>query len=446
MNFTKSIPLVGIIVLLTCFLVFKSFFLYPNFSDETVYFNVAKNLKENLPYKDFFFAHPPLQIVLLSSILSFADSFFFVKMFMLIISGLVSLVIYFLAKDLNDKKVAFLSTLLFIISPFFIVFSGQGYGMWETLLFLLLSSLFALRGMIKTSALFLALGIFTRYLLILYLPLVLILMFYKKLDYRKFLVFLIIFTALFFIPTLIVFGYDFINQTIGFQLFSQVVYNLPKHLDQFQSFGFFTFFLSLIAAFVGYWNKDKLLMTLAIYPALIDILLIASFKTLTYHYFSLSLPFIMIAASRAFFSSKESIAKVGIIVISLLAVYSNISTINFYFSPENSEAFDKIADYIGENSLETQKIFGEPVMTNYVSFVADRKISGNYFDSYIRHLEYEGIDNVINKLERDKPHIIIDDGYLYSIGKFQDFINENYVLSKKFITSHAEYRIYIRKS
>ena len=97
------------------FLVFKLFTLHPIFSDEIIYINMAKAVSNGLfPYKDFFYAHPPIQLFLLAPIASLGN-FALVKIFISIIGVTCIILTYFITKKLFNDKVAIITSVAFLI-------------------------------------------------------------------------------------------------------------------------------------------------------------------------------------------------------------------------------------------------------------------------------------------------------------------------------------------
>jgi len=215
---------------------------------------------------------------------------------------------------------------------------------------------------------------------------------------------------------------------------------------QYWGIGFFSIFLGLISAFVGYMKNDRILLLLSLYPIAADIFIFFSLQMIIYHYFLLSSVFIIIATARAFKISKDRIIQIGVISILFFSLVSNLQTVDFYVNPVHAKNYYYIANYIEKNTSAEDTIFGEPVMLNYVSFVTGRRISSNYLDSYLGHLIFEGEEKVIEKLEIDKPKFIIEmDNYLSSNPHFSEYLQKNYQLLEN-VPGIPDYLIYLRKS
>jgi 4-amino-4-deoxy-L-arabinose transferase-like glycosyltransferase len=402
-------------------------------------------LNGKTPYNDFFFAHPPLQVYTLALIYRlFGVSFVAGKMLTLIMSTLSVFLVYSILKELYDEKSGLFAAAVLLITPAFLSFSTIGYGMWETLLFVLLSVYLAIKNKLNFSAITFVIAILFRYLAVVYLPFLVILLYLRK---QKFKIFLFWFFSTFTISILLlilIFGSNYIGQTILYQLFSKVYAGTLGIEMQYWSIGYFFLFLSLVSIVVAYANKDKILLLFASTSIIADMIILFSLKLFFYHYFLISLAFCIMAVGRTLIISKEWIIKVFIPIILLLAILNNIQTIDFYLNPKYAERYYSMVNLIENSTSVNDSIFGEPVATNYVSFVTSRKISSNYLDSYLQHLIFDDEQKVIENLEKNKPKIFIEmENYYSSNPTFSKFLSENYVLERKFegIPNYSVYKI-----
>ena len=430
-------------------IVLRSFFLHPTFSDENFYFNVGKNiLQGKIPYKDFFFSHPPLQVYTLVLFFKlFGTSFMVGKALTLITSSVCVFFLFLISKELYDKKTAFVTALIFLLTPVFLVFSTMGYGMWETMFLVLFSTYLLTKNRQKLGGITFSIAILFRYLAIIYLPFLIILLYLRK---KKFRTFLSSFFLTSFISGLLIFstfGSSYIDQTISYHLFSKVIMG-SKDIQtmQYWSIGYFFLFLSLISTFVGYVEKDKTLLLFSVTALVADIMILIGLRLIFYHYFFISLALCLIATGRALIISKDKIVKIMIPIILLLSITLNLESIDFYLDLIHAERYYSMAEFIQNNTSEEDKIFGEPVATNFVSFVTGRRISSDYLDSYLRHLMFEGEEKVIQNLEEETPKFIIEmENYYMTNHYFRDYMMNNYNFKIK-LTGTPNYSVYMRAS
>jgi len=438
-------PYFILIVIILAFVLIRLAFIHPTFSDETFYFNAGKYaLGGTVPYRDFFFAHPPLQLYVLAFVFRiFGASFWAAKAVSLLSASLCVLLVYLISKELSmgsNEKSAFLPSLIspfiFFVTPAFIAFSTMGYGMWETTLLVLLSIYILTKHSTSeksefSAAIIFALAIFFRYIALLYLPFLILLLRTRKVKFKKFFFLTFASTLILFLLCLSLFGQSYIDQTIYYHIFSKVSLEAPMHQKmQYWGMGFFSMFLALLSVYVAHIEKDNTLLVLAFTALAADLIILMGLKLMFYHYFIISLPFYSIAAGRAFAASKDRIVQIIIPVVIALSIISNVQTIDFYLNPAYASRFYEAAKLVDIGSLENETIFGEPVLTNYISFVTNRKIAGNYLDSYMRHLIFENTTHVVEKIRADDPKFLIEiDSYYKSDQNFKALFDE-YSLEK----------------
>jgi len=445
MKYTKPTLMLFFVVFIS--ILIRILFFHPTFSDENFYFNVGKNVLEGeMPYKDFFFAHPPLQIYLIALFFKiFGVSFFVGKLISLISSSLCVILIYFISKEAFKNNSSFISAMIFLISPAFIAFSTQGYGMWEASLFVLLSIYLILKNKITESSFTFIIAILFRYFSLIYLPFLLTLLIIKRIKIKKFLLTFLLFSIIISSALILIFDQNIITDTIIFQIkntgnrISQEYF-----ISQYLSIGMFFIFLGFLSAVYAYQTKNKFLLLFSVYPIISDIIIFFLFREIAYHYFIISLPLYAIAIGKALLSAKDKIIQISIIAILALALLSNVPTIDFYLNPKYAERYYSIASFIENNTAANDSIFGEPVAVSYASFVTNRRISSNYLDSYLRHLTFEGEDKVIKNIEKDKPQIFIEmESYYSSNPYFRDFLFKKYDFDRKLegIPNYSIYRL-----
>jgi len=444
MKLEKSTYLLIFIIFLSIFI--KLFLLHPTFSDENFYFNVGKNvLEDKVLYKEFFFGHPPLQIYLTALFFKILGVSFLVgKLIPLISSSLCVLLVYMISKEFNSKF-SFVSALILLITPSFIAFSTQAYGMWEASLFILLSIYLIFRNKLIESSFTFLIAVLFRYISLLYLPLILILIIMKNYKIKTFLISFLLISIIASLFLILIFGENIIKDTIIFQIKNTGVRESQEYFtSQYLGIGSFFIFLGILSSAYTIKSKNKVLTLFSIYPIIADIIIFFLIREIAYHYFIINLVLYMIPIGKAFSISKDKIFKISILVILLLAILSNIQTIDFYLNPKYSERYYSIASFIENSTSVNDSIFGEPVITNYISFEANRRISSNYLDSYLRHLKFEGEQKVVENLEKDKPKIFIEmNNYYLSNSYFRDFILNNYVFERKFegIINYSIYKL-----
>jgi len=134
-----------------------------------------------------------------------------------------------------------------------------------------------------------------------------------------------------------------------------------------------------------------------------------------------------LASAKIWKDTNRKIVKIIIPTIILISIFSNLNTLDFYLNPVHARKFYEIVYFVERYTAENETIFGEPVATNYASFVLGRKISNYYLDSYLSHLRFEGEEKIIEDLKRETPKVFIEmkleeKYYFLSNSHFQNFL------------------------
>jgi hypothetical protein len=371
-----------LVALILGFFVAKLFFMPATYSDENIYFNMAKNMVEKglVPYIDFFYAHPPLQLYTLSLLFSiFGSSLFVGKILPLFCASLCALLVFLIAKDFEKKesRVWLISSVVFLLSPQLLAFSSLGYGMWPAILFGLLSLLLILRKKPFFSALSIVVAVLFRYMMFLYLP---ILLFYsiKNKTWRKFILYLSLVMAVCFAFLFVTFGYDFFRETVLYHLFSKMNSLersvLMEYLAMSSSF-------VLLALFFLYFDRKE--FELSMIPLLLDVFVLVFFRMSFYHYFLLSIPFYSIVAAKLLSKTEY---KGAFVLLLVFIVFANANTIIYNNTP--NEDILRVKEFVfSEDKAKT--IFGDPIIVNNIAFESEMTVVGNYFDGDVNRMIFE---------------------------------------------------------
>jgi hypothetical protein len=418
-----------IIIITLVFLALRIIFLAPVFSDENIYINMAKGLTEGLiPYKDFFYAHPPIQLYLFVPIIKiFGNNFAIVKIYMFFIYVTCLYLTYLISSKIFDKKSAVISFLFFLLFPGSLIFGNQAMGMFEAMLFFLTGFYFLIYKKPVYSSIFFMISIFTRYLSILLIPFVFlyILKFEKKIliDFSKSFLILL---CLSFLGLYTIFGEVFFVDTFLYHLSANIKFELilANWMEQYFVLGFFTIFLSIFCITFSKFKKNRKLLFFSFYPLFYDLIVLILFKQVIYHYFVLALPLLFIAVGKTFTESKDIILRSFLVFILLMSIFTNLQSLDLYFNKKNNGVLDEIVRYTIENTEQNDLLFGEPRSLNYVSFITDRKIINNYFDSDFKFINFVGKEDILNKID-NKPELV------FGTQNYIDLFKENYKIERQ---------------
>jgi hypothetical protein len=135
-----------------CFLAFRAFDAVPRFSDGAIYLYMSSLLNQGiLPYRDFFFAHPPLQLLFLSPVtLLFGQNFFLTHMSLQVLLVANAWVLFAVSRKFFPNRISLLAPLLYLFS-YSIPATGAHWSGVHLALFMVLAAIF----FISTIALFL---------------------------------------------------------------------------------------------------------------------------------------------------------------------------------------------------------------------------------------------------------------------------------------------------
>jgi hypothetical protein len=308
--------------------------------------------------------------------------------------------------------------LFFLLFPGFIIFGNLAMGTFEALLFFLLSFYFLLKDKPLLSAIFMSISFFTRYQILILIPFILIyLLIYKKNSSKKYLTYLFIISVSMFLIIYSVFGFNLIRDTVFYHFESNIKLSLElaNWVWQYLTLGFFTNFIAIISLAFGYFKKDYKLMLFSAYPLFYDLTILLLFRQVIYHYFIFALPLLAIAFGKAFSRSRFVELRVFLISILLLSLIANYKSLVYYFDKNKNFVFDELVNYTLEFTQKDDLIFGEPRTVNYISFVTNRRIVNNYFDSDLKYLNFKGLEKVIEEVREAKPKIIVVDRNYYEI-------------------------------
>ena len=99
--------------------------------DDQVYFYMGKLVEMGYtPYKDFFYAHPPLQLYLYALVFKFVDyQLHTFHAFFILLTIVNSYLLFLLVKRVFNEKVALLSSALFLFTPTTLFNASFEYGL-----------------------------------------------------------------------------------------------------------------------------------------------------------------------------------------------------------------------------------------------------------------------------------------------------------------------------
>jgi len=167
-----------IFILLIVFCLVQIPILFTSLSaDENVYYYMGKIVSEGqIPYRDFFYSHPPIQVYLYAGLIKlFGLHVWILKLFTLLIWTVCTYLAYLIARERYDERIGLVAVFLFFAS-YDSIFASFAFGIEIAVLFFLISWYF-LNKRSYLCGLFFGLSLMVRLHL---LPLGIILFIYSK--------------------------------------------------------------------------------------------------------------------------------------------------------------------------------------------------------------------------------------------------------------------------
>ncbi len=427
--------LVGILALFVA-VEFSGLSHYDN-ADENVYFYMSQLVSEgSLPYRDFFYAHPPVELLAGASVFKiFGFNLFLLKLIPLLSIIVSGILVFLIARSHFGDAAAVLSAAFFFSSYRVMAESTYFMGINLALMFLLLGFYFMLRKPYLAGSFFALAGL-TRLLALVPVAVLAAFLLYKKPS--NFLKLSISFAAIFAVVNvlLILISPDYLVSVYRFHLLKPEVEGNTGSL--FLSFIAQNFLLIAFAALIFIIRNKKILLFAV--AAASYLVFLSQLSRIFNFYFIIAVPFLAIIAGvnldvllRKINYQKFVIF--GIAVLFLVAFAFSASRLLF-FDFKNFDSGKALAEYVKANSLPDDVIFGDVNAVPLVALMSDRKIMRNLVDTneqvYLSGVR--DIDAELLMVEKEKPRFVIVRP-LYGIGsleKVQEFLLQKCMFERNF--------------
>ncbi|PIO00516.1 hypothetical protein COT72_00370 [archaeon CG10_big_fil_rev_8_21_14_0_10_43_11] len=375
------------------------------YSDDIFYFNSAKQAANGaLLYTDLFFAHPPVQVWVLSALFTFfGASLFIARLVPVFCASALLVLVYALA-----PKNKLFAVVILLLMPGFLAFSRSGVGMLLAGMFVALSAFALVRKRPVLAGVLFSFAFFTRYLALMYLPFV----FFMYGKNRRFLVSALTSISIGFISLTLMYGLPFIENTLFFHAATKIGITQVSFL-----FDYATLNLFILVSIAFLFKKHHALLLLAT-----DAFILFLFSAPFYHYVLISLPFFAVVLSEV---KQKDVVLFALLFGILLAHATIISSLQ-----DNSELV-LVLSRLDRNAT----LFGDPIVVNYASFLYNTPVFEGEYDSFPQHLGAKGWGDVVMRLGSNPPQtIIMSDEFMTQSSVLNDFIAQTYELL--FNTSH----------
>jgi hypothetical protein len=439
----ERIANISLFILILAFLVIKITQISYRFSDESIYFYMGKIVMEGaIPYKDFYFASPPLQIYLLGTIgLFIGKNYILLKLLPIATTVITSLLLYLVIKKINnDSWKAVVAVALFLFSSLTLITTDYETGVHLTTMFVIAMIYFIYDGKHFLAGFMASLALLTR----LYSPFPVFgafayLLIFERKGILKFLAGCSVFILVFLVMNTVSQG-----SMIQDIIFSKLKYIsaefIPKTsiLLEIVKSDWLLVVSSLAFLIIG--DKKRFALPLLTFVSTCVFYMI--FSDLYYMYFVLIIPLLCIFGSESIAKILRQIrnkagnkkAKMAIILLTAIiisvAVLNTAHYLNKYSAVGKIYFIDDIVEHVKQNSATDETIYGEYGITPIIALLSNRKISHNMIDTMDKNFLI-GIFNATERTElmRDDARFIMakvkTDGN--AITEVQYFIDRDFI-------------------
>jgi 4-amino-4-deoxy-L-arabinose transferase-like glycosyltransferase len=400
------------------------------FSDENIYFYMAKLILEGfVPYKDFFFASPPLQIYIISFFMFlFGNKLILLKLIPIIATIISSYFIFGIVKKKFSEKEGLIASVLYLFSFLVLTTTDHSTGVHLSAMFITGLVYFIYYDQPFVAGLFASLALLTR----LYAPFPIIgaglylLIFERKKLWKLTLGCVSLFLFVGIIMQIISHG-KFLEDIFLFRMRLVDLVGIPKS-------DILTFFIKwdwliVIGSLFFYFTKKKKEFFLPLLVSLFLVIFYITYSDLYYLYLGLIIPFLCVFATHFFMHFKK--IKYFNCLITILLLFIIIFN-SFYYIKDHSETakinfIDEITEFVVENSNENDTLYGSFEIAPLVALTSGRKITNNFVDTNAKNF-MTGTISVKERTEKMKDNIkfiftkvLIADGNILGFESFVDY-------------------------
>jgi len=435
-------------------------------SDENTYYKMGQLVAGGqVPYRDFFFAHTPLQAYVYGAVFKLAGfNLLLLKMISALSMVVAAAFVLAIAKDRLNAKIAAAASALFLFSYGTLLFSNFPTGAELAVPFVVGAFYFFLRkkhfaagvlagiatGIYQFSALAAAVFIMT-----------------APIKGRNRKAVMMLFTG--FAATLAAVALPFVLIAKGEFIRQTLLYHFQKPAEDVSKGAIFlrvvkTNALLFILAAIAIISRNRA-KTLVITTAAVAAAYLAAFplmKTAFNYYLLYLLPFLAILAGYGietayiFLSEKVKFTKGMAVAVVITVVLASATMAARQFTAYNAQDFPQAEDtstYVRENSLPNQEIFGDDSTVPLISLLSGREIALNSADNNaMRYKSGESsmqatIEKLQEKMSKKELRFILlrriktetrtFDFGIGTVNDFMSFVDEKCTLAKEYGQMHV---------
>jgi len=358
--------------------------------DENVYYYMGRLVSEGkMPYRDFFFAHPPLQIYLIALVYkAFGFSIAALKSVSMISTLITAFFVFKIAKEKFGSSQAVISSLLFLFSYGVMFNSVFSFGIEIAMMFLIIGAYFLFnRSNYVFAGIFFGVAGITRLLSLVPIFIVFCIVFLsnKKSFLRLSSAFLIVF--------LLVNGI--------FALFLKDAYLSPVYkFHLLKSFGgrenFREYFdivklnwILFFSAFLFIFIKDKRTANPFFTVSAVYLIFLLILKRIFGFYFIVIFPFLAIIGGYSILWIYKNVSfqkKFEMLILALLTLIFawNLAADILFLEKVGFGGFERgkdLADFVSSNSDKNTILFGDDSVVPLLALSANKKIAFDFVDT-----------------------------------------------------------------
>lgn len=441
------------------FLVFSAAFIFITLKglataqpgDENVYYYMGKLITEGkVPYRDFFFAHPPLHIYLIASIYKIFGFNILILKLIPLISTLISVFFIFkIAKEKFGNAEAVISSLLFLFSYSVMFDSVFSFGIEVATMFLVIGAyLLWSRNYDTLAGISFGLAGATRLLSLLPIFVIFVLVFLssKKKFLKLSFVFLIIFLLINGIFILL-FGADYLVSVYKYHLLKSLggKENFREYIDIIK-LNWILFSSFLLFIFV----KEKKPIAMPVIISIAYLVFLTALKKLFGFYFIVIFPFLALTGGYSIVNiakkfsvtceasssrlarhlPKIFLQKIFLIILLLIFAWNLLSDVLFLekIGFKGFERGNDLIDFVNANSNKGTLLFGDDSVVPLLALLTDKKIALDFVDTN-NEVFISGVKNLSNVLSnlkgKDVLFIIRSSQGISYFSDVKEFLNKD---------------------
>ena len=397
-NYLSFTPIILFIFIAAFILIVLKALAMPQPGDENVYYYMGKLVSEGkVPYRDFFFAHPPLHIYLLALVYKiFGFKIIIMKLLPLIATLISAVFVFIIAKDKFGHYEAITSSLLFLFAYSVIFNSVFSFGIEIAAMFFIIGAYFLLdKNNRLLSGIFFGLAAVTRLLTLVPIAAIFIIVLFqdnfskKRFFQTKILKLLSGFFLIFFLVNgifVLLFGADYLISVYKFHLlkssagaenFKEYAETIKLNWILFSSF------------FLFFFIKEKKRIMVFFSVSVIYLMFLIALKRIFGFYFIVIFPFLAIIGGYGVvniirnLSSRKKIAATAAIL--LLFIFAWNLTSDILFAEKigfiGFERGNDLVDYINSVSGKNTLIFGDDSTVPLLALMTNKKIAMDFVDT-----------------------------------------------------------------